>query len=1283
MPHTLEPNGWGLGPWGIMSWAVPSTSLGGPLPTQDPFEIYCVSESDMLGLLTHPEVVYIGGATQHFLDIATEMFVLASGGLYPTGLARLEYNTLVPQTFTFEGVFYFDNLPSNFANLQERHCFIGVTDAQGSSAGLFVSEIGLLYTGAVHYSGDDVVLDSPLQALPNSQVLVTQGEFYTLRLAVSYDNSTTYVYWTKTSDIAIIGHQLRYILPAIASADAIVLPPDRTTLSVRGTLSDPTILGIHTTCLSTGLQIPNLAPRSDAGLDQAVRVCSVVRLDGTRSFDPEGSILLYAWRMLDAPTGSQYIFDGFDAVTLPLLIPTGFTNIVYSDELAAENALDPITAGDVLIIAGDPYNILSTGIDFNGFFVVVEGFVVPDSFAGVAFKLVRQRGISGPLTAKPTFLPDLPGLYKFDLIVFDGALYSDAAVTIINVTESPIPRGLVPDCRFLWGYLSDFWKLVEDKERIEIFWSAFAQVAASELLNLWQLEYSKSLRDIQRTFQRRWLRYDMLMEEDPIRIEDTTIRAVFGGITSSAMSAGGIASGSLNLRVGDASYSILVQVAAGTKLVVAEALAVILRQQLLLIDRRFSITVIPNVVTLDAYVRIDAPFVFSVENTSSITVFPFVANTYPQGFGGATGERSYYVDKSLTGLPIVSGDFLVLEDIAYRIAGVVTNAADSFAGQRITTIDPLPFTASTSWAISGQATSKTLDFWFGLVCTGDIVLLDVVNFVTNTVTTVEVTALGASPAVNKILGIDASSVGAFLLDTTTYRVFLRGVLRRKYVPIDSLVTDVPYLREKINNADDSEVLRRNVDYFLERFRNAPCIRFIVGTPDVWQGVNPPKRLWAETTYLDNRPMIEANFGIPAGFTLDDFTKIATNLDYLSAVRGLWFSYFNGPTLFNLRAGVQILLGLPFAEEKGIIEEIRTDFSLTTGRILVRDAKNTEVVRSYSFPASLDLEVSPVTGVIYAVGDTVEQFAPLVEGTEVIDYVKDPKWIEGYVNQGTKFEVEKFFQFLVRVDSAAFNLSALLFAQTFIRRIKPTYTLPIFIVRSTVGDSEVSTSDLHTDKGYLTLHAHATAAILTGEARMWDQPHPGGGGYWGPYDEASPWNFSEYDLSPAEALFTRLTTIWPGGIPIADSIFYTDTPLFTLKIADFSAGPLVEIPVVPVQLDISKVSTVTDTINKISVQFQGVGDGALLTLVVKKNAVTAATLTFTVPFVGGNPDAGTWRFNFSAGFSVVPGDVLSVELSHPTGFNTYVGALGVILGVGTDWQNNVALPAGTYHTYLVL
>ena len=112
------------------------------------------------------------------------------------------------------------------------------------------------------------------------------------------------------------------------------------------------------------------------------------------------------------------------------------------------------------------------------------------------------------------FLPATSGLYTVELVVDDGVRVSLPAIAVVNLTVLKTTLGLTPDLAFIWNYLSDFWSQVDGKEKAEAIWSGIAQVAADELMNLWQRDYSKSILDIQRTFQKRWRAYNPFLEEE-------------------------------------------------------------------------------------------------------------------------------------------------------------------------------------------------------------------------------------------------------------------------------------------------------------------------------------------------------------------------------------------------------------------------------------------------------------------------------------------------------------------------------------------------------------------------------------------------------------------------------------------------------------------------------------------------------------------------------------------------------------------------------------------------
>jgi hypothetical protein len=1221
--------------------------------------------------------------------------------------AYVYITTSVPETFTLEYTCKFDVLPQNFVDIVSRHVFIGITDAAGPCVGLFFSRIGIAYAGGIRHDGSgNLILDSTFQPLPNSQVLISEGIYYTFRIVADNNLGVVYIYVTKTSDIPLIGHQLQFIMPVI-DADSMANPPtDRTVISVRGTLGSPSVLSLDSICLSSDSLIPNIPPIADAGLDQAARLCGVTQLDGSKSFDPEGVPLIYSWKLVDAPIGSQFMYDGGSGRTYPLGVPTGFTNKFHSVELAVLDGVDPLVAGEILVVQGITYLVTGKSTDGNGFHVTVEGFELPDSITGTPFKYVRQRGISGPTTPKPTFLPDKPGIFRFELTVSDGFIQSDPSVTIISVTESPVPRGCIPDLRFLWDYLSDFWKLVEDKERIEVFWGSVAQVAASELLRLWQIEYSKSIRDVQRTAQRRWLHYDTLIKETFPDL--TTVSGRMSELTSLSLTGTLNAADTTLVLTSSAFSDPITATIPGTNPMTLAATVAQLNASLRYFDPRISAVLFTNTAGTNSYIRILAPFDLTVSSSSTFPTSAFAIGATSGNISGSAGipvgSFTYKVERSLQGLDLVDA-FLVVGGVGYKIRSVISNAADALPLQRVVCAESVPMTVGMDWEIVGELKSTQVNFYDELLTAGDIATVEIIDS-TGASTFKELTVRGTYAGDPKLLLVDTTPITAELEDETLTINFF-SAKRKKYIPIDDLVADIPYLQEMVKSTDDTAVLRRNVDFFIEPdVRGQKAIRFVTGArpdPDVWEGASPPDILWAELTYLDNNPIIEQNFGIPAEFTLDDLAALPDSVDYLSAVRGLWYSYFKGPTIFNLRVGTQILLGLPFAEEPGTITEIRTDFSPTQGRILVQDTAHTEITRSYTFPLPLELEVNPLTGEQYKVGDTVSQFAPLVTGAEVLDYVKDPKWIEGWLNQGLAFEVEKFFQFLVRVDSAAFNLSALLFVKSFILRIKPTYTFPHFVVLKSIKETEVSTTDDIEYEGLLYLYDgtcfQQNGSTMYGVATMFDEPDPSGGGWQSQLDADSfpltgaptfptpqsvQWGFDKNLLCPEDYILGKVTvTFLVDTMPVFDSIFAFDTELYSdTGFLIFEDSDITHVPAGATGVQLYSPFTASGgmSFTDAEITFDGYQNRSPIpySVELRINGVVHSTFVIT-------PTDGQSVHQLPLTASLVNGDVVTFHLRHgqASHVNPVWESVTAKVGVSTPWVLDTLFPAGTYSVHRAL
>jgi hypothetical protein len=1265
-------SGYGSTPWGGGPWG--SGGAAAPPPPASVFDLFCFEHCDsMKDILLDARVSVVDAGSQFFSNLTTCDLEIRSGDVFPDDDARLDVSESIPDEWTMEFNVRLDEIPPDFSDLVNKHIFFGTTDADGPCAGLFFSKAGIAYAGGIHHDGaGNMVLDSSFTLIPGTFPLIIPGEYITVRIAASSIIGAVYIFVTKTDEIPLTGQVLRAVVPLIDATDLAFPPIDRTHISVRGLSGTPSLLSLDQLCLASSVVIPNVIPVANAGGDQAARTCAIVKLDGTGSFDPEGAPLLFQWRLIDAPTGSSFAFEGLDGFTEPLPTPTGFTNKFYSPALGLEHATDPIVANDVLLLDGTPFTVISTGTDGSGFFVLITFRVIADNLVGAAFKILRNRILATPTAKCATFLGDIPGFYKFDLVVNDGDLDSTPDVTIVNVLESSVPRGctvsLTSSPSFIFQAIGDFWGLVEDVDRIEVLWDAMAQVTASELLTLWQVEYSKSLRDIQRTFQRRWLHYDLLLAE-PIP-ELTKTRAIRGGVTSVSFPLAGLA-GVAGTKIEITSPVLEKPVLfefAGPDPLTAAAVAGQLTSALAF-NTGFSVSVITNrsppAVSDEEFVRIDATFPFTVSSGTTTTIFTQDdSNTHPSGTSGfSLGVRTYKVERSLEGIGIEEGDLIVINGEGFLISRIADDPNDELPFQRVVVQRDLPGLPGSDWSISGHVTSTLIDFFNGLVFPTDKVTFEVVDLTTNAVGLFTTSALGASELAPGKLAISFDAIDEFVSQPTLFRVQMARVLRRCFLPISDLALDIPTLQEKVAPDSDEDVLRRNVDYFIEETRGQNSIRFVtsVGGPDVWEGGDPPDRMWAETTFLDNRPLIEANFGIPVEFTLDNLEEAQSDLDYLSAVRGLWYSFLNGPTMNNLRIGMQILLGLPFAEEDGIIEEIRDDFSPNQGRILVKDKANEQIVRAYTYPVVLEVEVNPATGVKYVAGDEVTQFAPLVEGSEIIDYIKDPRWFEGILNQGVFFEVEKFHKFMARVDSAAFNLSALLFVRDFILKIKPTYTFPLFVVRLEIADSDVSVTDDIVYKGTLSLFDSVCSGF--GVAHIFDQPRPGGGGYLNNFDadedpdnplpvaptpEVVVWGFDkQHELCPQDNIVFGCceTFAAPTTIPF-DSCFAFDTAV-TQTFTYQDTSPFV-IPAGPAGLTLTPVlsttvafaGTVDDVIMNVIGPLGAVPPGYELVILV--NAVEAASLSFVA-------GANSKGFVFSSvGVAVVATDVVTAAIRPAVG-----------------------------------
>lgn len=251
------------------------------------------------------------------------------------------------------------------------------------------------------------------------------------------------------------------------------------------------------------------------------------------------------------------------------------------------------------------------------------------------------------------------------------------------------------------------------------------------------------------------------------------------------------------------------------------------------------------------------------------------------------------------------------------------------------------------------------------------------------------------------------------------------------------------------------------------FRRLPgkFIRFINDT--FTKKAPAPDRLWSEVTYFDNGDAIEGNFGVLVGVRREDLEKVGSGISYKNAVAGLMYALSRGPTISNLGLAGHILLGLPFAQNPGVIGEINPEFrkrddgSPLLGRILVsgRDkfGNSTGITNIYFYPRgrqifdsttstwipavpdSSGLAINPSTGVEYAVGDSVDQFSPLSKGVAIREYLDNPTLFDNLIAQGNvASQLQKYHAFQIVVNSDIIASVDIDLVSQFLKKAKAHY-----------------------------------------------------------------------------------------------------------------------------------------------------------------------------------------------------------------------------------------------------
>lgn len=777
------------------------------------------------------------------------------------------------------------------------------------------------------------------------------------------------------------------------------------------------------------------SPIANAGPDQVAVLGRIVGFDGSESFDPDDptTVLAYAWRLIRAPGGSVFLYE---SAAVGQKIGANFN---------ATSVGNNVAVGDMLII------------DSIGF--EIAGLIPPDDVTLVLpapdplptytgqFVVVRQGACVGATTPFFAFAPDRQGIYVVQLIVDDGSVpppsnFSDPDLAAVNVLASSVPLSVPLDMGFLWNYLSDYWEIVQNSDWITGMWAGIARVVGAQLQDLWNVDFDKSLQTTQNVAMRRWLSYHPRLDEaQPSRVLFRNRRApTWSPVPQTVLTlAGGGTTFQFKIfdEAGPTGFNLVIGAA-----VTHEEVPALLNAELTTRgypDIVFTWEAAAGVTTHYYLVGRSGSYVFSVEDTGNVyypaetfSRFQGISAIQPVPAPPLASSRIVNLDYPPSAfeawdpdLQIQAGDIIDLGGRSFEIAGV---------GRRFLAAWPVPYAylqieltedlpagwvgTPLPWYIPSYFESTSTQWWAQGCTPGDLVFLErrTAGDEAGAPTLVSVECAGARG--RKIGTMDPQ------LFWPAYDYRLSHARRHFYIRTDELNLSAPRLQESVESPP--WVMEENLHYvFDERrsgdryvipdFRSEPATEMSAATAvrDRSNLTFLPDYLWAEVTHVDNRPVVERNFGRWVNALLDDFDDVDTN--YLSVVTGLHYVLTSGPTPANMATAAALIAGYPYAEAEGEILDIVEDFLPGRTYALVRDTAQSTIVRSYVFATTAGLATNPETGVPYAIGDTIRQFALWVQATIYSDHITDSGWWTSLRASGSLTEPEKLHRFAVTLD----------------------------------------------------------------------------------------------------------------------------------------------------------------------------------------------------------------------------------------------------------------------------
>ncbi|MDP2304861.1 MAG: PKD domain-containing protein [Pseudomonadota bacterium] len=222
------------------------------------------------------------------------------------------------------------------------------------------------------------------------------------------------------------------------------------TYVIKLTVTDPNGAESDPDYVIVTIEEPDSVPVSNAGTDILTNVGTLVALDGSLSYDPQGRTLTYSWSVVDKPTSSTLsTISGADTVGASF---TPDQKGVYVLNLVVNNGLARSVSDAVTVTAlGDDHAPVANagddqpaGEDCTTVLLDCSGSADPDGDplqymwevqSKPTGSAVGNTTFSDRTAVRPTFYPDVAGEYVLSCAVTDGTTWSSPDMMTVSAAE--------------------------------------------------------------------------------------------------------------------------------------------------------------------------------------------------------------------------------------------------------------------------------------------------------------------------------------------------------------------------------------------------------------------------------------------------------------------------------------------------------------------------------------------------------------------------------------------------------------------------------------------------------------------------------------------------------------------------------------------------------------------------------------------------------------------------------------------------------------------------------